>query len=230
MRNLLFAVILILFSSSALFAGDVATFVNLGFSRDSKYFMFAQYGIKQATSGSYADLFYVDVPDNSFAPHGQKSVSYDRKTEPGTFGMGSLFNIIEENIALTTKYGIDHLNSGRILYHLLDGEKSKESLSFRDFLTGDSYTVLLAQSVSEKDKSVKSSFSISFTVKKSGGNSKSFSVGHPDYARQGVKGYKIRQILLSPDTRSLVFIIEKEEADSSGANVRYMTEASRIDF
>jgi predicted secreted protein len=230
MGNRLFITLISILFSLHLYGGDVATFVNLGFSKDSKYFMFAEYGVKQSTSGSYADLFFVDVPNNSFAPNGKKTVSYNEKTEPGTFGMGSLFNIIEENIALTVKYAIDHTKTGRILYHLLDGQKSKESFTFRDFITGDVYSIALSQSVYEKDKSVKSSFSIAFMIKKPDGNSKSFSVGHPDFTRAGVRGYCIRQILLAPDAKSLIFVIEKEEVDGNGANIRYMTEASKIQF
>ncbi len=220
---------LIILTSANIFCGDVATFVNLGFSADSRYFMFAQYGIKHSNSGSFADLFFVDVADNVYAPHGQKSVSYDRKTEPGTFGIGSLVNIIEENIALTTKYGIDHLKTGRILYHLMDGEKPKDSIAFRDFISGDSYSVTLVQSASGDGKNVKSAFSISFTIRKTTGISKTYTVGHPNYQRPGVRSYKIRQILLSPDDKSLIFIMEKEEADTEGVNIRFMTEAIDIE-
>ena len=44
-----------------LLAGDFATFQNLGFSADSKYFMFAQYGAVEKTALPYAELFVVDV-------------------------------------------------------------------------------------------------------------------------------------------------------------------------
>jgi predicted secreted protein len=211
-----------------LYCGDVSTFVNLGFSGDSKYFMFAQYGVRQTNSGSFCDLFFVDVTKNVFAAHGQKTLSYDTKVEPGTFGIGSLINIVEENIALTTKYEIDHLRTGRILYHLLDGEKSKDNLSFRDFISGDSYTVTLVQSAAGEGKNVRSAFNISFTIKKSSGSAKTYTVGHPGYQRSGVRSYKIRQIMLSPDNRSLIFVIEKEEAVTEGVNIRYMIEAIDI--
>ena len=35
-------------------AGDIAQFVNLGFSADSKYFMFGQYGVSETTSSPFA--------------------------------------------------------------------------------------------------------------------------------------------------------------------------------
>ena len=37
-------------------AGDIAQFVNLGFSADSKYFMFGQYGVLQKTSTPWDPL------------------------------------------------------------------------------------------------------------------------------------------------------------------------------
>ena len=43
------------------FAGDVAQFVNLGFSADAKYFLFGQYGITEKDSLPWADTFIVDV-------------------------------------------------------------------------------------------------------------------------------------------------------------------------
>jgi predicted secreted protein len=229
MKILLTTIIYLVFFASSLFCGDVAIFVNMGFSKDSKYFMFAQYGVRQTGSGSYADLYFVDVNRNVFAPHGQKSVSYDYKTEPGTFGMGALFNIIEENIALKTFYRIDHLRTGRILYHLMDGDKSRESFGFRDFITGNMYTIMLSQSSSGNEKSVTSSFGILFTIQKPSGTSKTYTAGHPGYERNGVKSYRIRQIILSPDSSSLVFVIEKEEVDSGGSNIRYMIETVSVE-
>ena len=46
----------------------------------------------------------------------------------------------------------------------------------------------------------------------------------PDFWRDGVRGYRVRQILLAPDGRSLVFAVERAEEDPAGANVRYMVE------
>jgi predicted secreted protein len=42
-----------------------------------------------------------------------------------------------------------------------------------------------------------------------------------------VENYRIREIILAPDNRSLVFVIEKHEVDRSGFNVRYMVETVR---
>ena len=52
-------------------------------------------------------------------------------------------------------------------------------------------------------------------------------VGLPDYWRTGVRRYRIKQVLLAPDDRSVVMVIEREEQDSTGINIRYMVETVR---
>jgi predicted secreted protein len=204
--------------------GDIAAFVNLGFSSNSEYFMFAQYGLKEADSSPYADLFIVDVKANIFAPYGTKSLDYKQPVEPGNTGLGALFTIMEQNIALKTRYGIDHLSTGRIVYHLIDGDKNEEPILFRDFISNKHYKILLHQKAAGQGKNVESSFHIDLTITRADGSSKTYTIGHPAYKRKGVKNYKIRQIILAPDEQSLVFLIEKEEADTKGANIRYMVE------
>jgi len=44
--------------------------------------------------------------------------------------------------------------------------------------------------------------------------------------RKNVNNYIIRQIIIAPDGKTIVFIIEKEEAGAKG--MRYMVETYRI--
>ena len=150
----LFVCIIIFLFTLPIFSGDIATFVNLGFSDNSSYFMFAQYGLKEADSSPYAELYIVDVQANVFAPYGKKTLEYKQKTEPGNSGLGSLFNIIEQNIALKTKYAINHLSTGRILYHLINGEKNEEPITFRDLISNKNYKISLHQKAQGKDKNI----------------------------------------------------------------------------
>ena len=192
--------------------------------------MFAQYGMEETTSCPYADLYIVDVPSNRFAPYGEKGIRSENPVEPGSSAIGILFRIIEQNIALKTRYGINHLHTGRILYQLINGQEGKEQFSLRDFYTGDHYWVSLKETVSGSGKDVSSSFHIEATVERKSGLKKNFTIGHSSYKRQGVKGYTIRQIILAPDGKSLVFVVEKEEMDTTGVNIRYMVETVRLDF
>jgi len=210
-----------------LFAGDSANFLNLGFSDTGRYFMFAQYGIRESTSFPYADLFVVDVPTNKFVSGGVKHGEYQDPAEPGYSGEGAVFRLYRHNLPLVERYRIDHLDTGRILYLLIDGEKPKELLEFRDFITGVQYRIRLVQHRFGSGKTVRASFHINLTVTSKSGV-RTFVVGLPNYERKGVKEYRIRQIILSPDAKSLVFVIEKGEADQAGADIRYMVETVRI--
>ena len=213
----------------AAWAGDIATFQNLGFSPNSRYFMFGQYGITDPGTSPYADTYIVDVPTNSFVPNGVSSTAPKRVAEPFNNGVGALFTLLRDTTALVRKYAISHYTTGRPLYILLDGDEPKEHLSFRDFETGAKYTVALYQDSSGSGAAVSSSFHIYLTREK-GAEKETHTVGRPHYSRPGVKRYAIRQILLGPDDRSLVFVVEKEQYNGSeaGFSIRYMVETVRL--
>jgi predicted secreted protein len=210
------------------FSGDAAVFQNLGFSPDGRYFMFAQYGVSESSSLPYAQIFTVDVPRNRFVPGGARKTVARTAVEPGTDGRGALFNLLEEALPLKKKYGIDHALTGRLLYILLDGAEPLAELEFRDFQADKKYRVVLNQSSAGSGTGVKASFHLVITEEDSSGGSRSYTAGNPDYWREGVRGYRIRQILLAPDGRSLVVAVERAEEDPAGASVRYMVETLKL--
>jgi len=110
----------------------------------------------------------------------------------------------------------------------MDGAEPKAELEFRDFQTDANYRVQLEQSSAGSGEGIKSSFHLFVTVEDPSGRVRSFTAGSPDYWRAGVRGYRIRQILLAPDGRSLVFAMERAEEDPAGASVRYMVETLRL--
>ena len=211
-----------------LWAGDVATFVNLGFSEDSRYFMFAQYGVLEKSAAPYADLFVVDVPKNAFVSQGVRQVTYTNAVEPGSSGQGALFNLIEDAQSLKKQFRIDHLLTGRLLYLSVDGGGTTEPIEFRDFVLGSAYRVSLLQNTADKSGRWVSSFHIQVNITEKNGTTRTLDVGNPGYQREGVKGYKIWQIILAPNGKSLVFVIQKEEQDTKGSNYRYMVETTGL--
>ncbi|MGA2547767.1 MAG: DUF2259 domain-containing protein [Rectinemataceae bacterium] len=227
-KRSLFAAAFFLTTLVPAFAGDVATFVNLGFSSDSTYFMFGQYGIDQAAGKPYAETYIVDDRHNDFVEKGTARKIFDAVIEPGQDPSGAMFALVGEEQSLVKKYKIDHLRPGRLLYVLMDGQEPPSSLSFRDFKTGSSFEVSLNQSSSESKGSVSSSFGIalSFTAKE--GAVKRVVGGNPDIKRQGVKAYVIRRIIAAPDEKTLVFLIEKRTIDKGDPAVRYMVEALKL--
>jgi len=226
---ILICTVLFCFSAGGdLFGGDIATFVNLGFSDDSRYFMFGQYGILEEQSRPYAEIYMVDVGANDFTTGGVKKRTFDGPVQPGQVGLGALLNLLESSTSLTSRFGIDHLNTGRLLYILLNGEEPKSLLNFRDFNTGSHYTIHLIQAEYGSGETVSASFHIDMKVTSASGNTRHFIVGIPNYRRKNVKNYRIKQITLSPDEESIIFLIEKEEKDTAGSNIRYMVETVRI--
>ena len=226
-KRIFFAVCL--FATAAIFgfAGDIASFVNLGFSGDGRYFMFGQYGINEE-SLPYAEIYTVDVPANSFVTGGVFKREYPVAVNPGQEGQGALFTLLHTARDHVNKYRIDHMKPGRILYLLLNGDDPERSLSFRDFETGNRYSIDLIQSSRGSGKSVEAAFYITMRLTRSSGTSSDYTIGRPGYYRSGVRGYQIRSIYASPDESSLVFVIEREEADTGGANIRYMVETVAI--
>ncbi len=215
---------LILLAARAVPAGDVAQFVNLGFSNDGKYFMFGQYGVAETSSAAWADTFIVDVRANAFASNGTQKFAGAQPVDPGSNGLGALLNALSAGFPRTKQLHIDHLSTGRLLYVLLDGAQAPDTLEFRDFQTGRSYKVALAQAPSANGGA---SYGIAVTVTDKDGKARAFAAGDPSYTRPGVKAYHIKQIVLSPDGGSLVFVVQKEEKDTKGSNIRYMVETAR---
>jgi predicted secreted protein len=224
MRIRAFLITIFLIVCGLLFAGDFATFQNLGFSADSKYFMFAQYGAAEKTALPYAELFVVDVAANRFAPGGVEKASYNHPIQPGLDGQGALFNLLADSVDIKKRFSINHTLTGRLVYILLDGAEPKSQLEFRDFQGKKKYRITLVQSSRGSGSEVSSSFHLLVNVEEASGRFASHTVGLPDYWRKGVRRYRIKQVLLAPDDRSVVIVVEREEQDSSGANIRYMVE------
>ena len=217
--------VLLLLAALAASAGDVAQFVNLGFSKDARYFMFGQFGITENESTAWADTFIVDVRANVFAPRGTTEFAGARPVDPGGNGLGALLNALSASLPRTNQFRIDHLSTGRLLYVLLDGAEAANLLEFRDFQTGRSYTVTLTQLPAAG--AAGASFNISIGVTEKDGTTRSFTAGDLGYRRKGVKSYHIKQIILAPDGASLVFIVQKQVQDTRGDNIRYMVETAR---
>lgn len=228
MKRILIIFSIILLSISHLSGGDTARFVNLGFSGDGSYFMFAQHGFKADTGKVYSDLFIVDVDKNIFTSGGVNHGEYETIIEPGQSSDGALFSLLEDVVNQRKMYGISYLEKGRPLYiRIPTGENVEETnkLQFRDFETETKYSVDLQQSVSGANRDLKSTFFIDLTIEYKNGVNRSLKIGHPNFEREGISEYNINRILLSPEEDSLVFIISKTDID---LNVRYMIETVRI--
>ena len=220
--------VLILSVIVPLAAGDVATFVNLGFSEDSSVFMFGQYGVIDGEERPYAEIYTVNVHKNAFVPDGVTKKVYTDEVQPGQDGSGALFNLFHQVEPQVSKYSVDHLKTGRLVYVHVDGDKPKNRIEFRDFYRGDSYVLTLVQQNYGSKKDVSASFHINLSVTSKSGSTRTYTLGLPDYRRDGVISYRIQEVFFSPAESGLVVVMEKELWSEQGKNIRYMVETTTL--
>lgn len=212
-------------------AGDLAVLENLGFSDDGRYFMFGQHVLMTNTGQAYAETAVVDVPRNDFVPGGWKKSSWNVRVLPNQNSRGALYELLSESTDLKNRYGISHLEQGRLLYtrnngddtlqESGEGEESVPGLSFRDFERGREFRMVLFQESAGEGEDVSASFHIKLNVMESSGAEKSYVIGREGYMRPDVIGYRIVRVWTGPDGKSLVIAVAKESSDLS---VRYMVE------
>lgn len=212
-----------------LWAGDTASFVDLGFSPDGTAYMFAQYGIQSATLRPWADLFVVDVRRNNFVEGGRISYVHDSPVTAGSDGSGAFYRLIARNAALAERYGVNFLIQGQPLYIAMNGDSGGgESVEFRDFEGGSSYSASLRSLVEGSGAQLKSSFYINLERTGPEGSRKSYTVGTPQVKRPLIASYRIRKVMIAPKDGSMIFVIEMKKQEGGGVDIRYMVEAVRL--
>jgi predicted secreted protein len=229
-KTLLLAVCILLMALSPLWAGDAASFVDLGFSPDGKIYMFAQYGVQSGTLRPWADLFVVDVPRNNFVSGGRISYTHDSPVLAGQDGSGALYRIIARNAAVAEQYGVSFLRQGQPLYIALDNDPppSGENIEFRDFESGNSYRANLVPYVEGSGEDLKSSFYINLEKTSRDGVRGTYTVGTPQIKRPLIAAYRIKKVMIAPHDGSIVFVIEMKRQIAGGYDIRYMIEAARL--
>jgi len=224
MRKLCTVIIMAAFTA-AVYAGDIANFVNLGFSADGTKFAFGQYGLQDKTYRAYAEIYAVDIGTNTFLQNGIFRTSPSKQTE-GKESKSTFLALQNRAQAALSKWDISETRQGRVLYAQTEATAGNQTLFFRDFQTSDEYTVVL--NTAQKSKT-ESSFYLTVEKTKPNGTKIQKQVGRPDYIRSGVKNYSVKKILMDDSAHAMIFIIEKNEYASSGDSFRYMVEATLID-
>jgi predicted secreted protein len=230
MLKKIFFLAAVLRCGTVLWAGDTASFVDLGFSQDGAVYMFAQYGVVLSTLKPWAELYAVDISRNDFVSGGKLSYSSAGSLNAGNDGAGAFYRIITQNSVLADRYGVDFLHQGHPLYIALDGEGGSpqgERIDFRDFERGFSYQARLVPSTEGSGAELKSSFYIALERIGPAGDRKNFTVGNPGVQRSRISTYKIKKIIASPLDNSLIFVIETRKQAANGYDIRYMIETLR---
>lgn len=216
--------------TSSLRAGDIASFVDLGFSPDGRTYMFAQYGVRSGTLEPWADLFVVDVARNDFVSGGKISYTHNAPVIGGQDGSGAFYRLIAQNAALAQRYGISFLLQGHPLYISLENnlDTPAKTIEFRDFEQNASYRAVLNPYVEGTGAAVWSSFYINLEHTARDGSKKTYVAGNPRIKRALIGSYSIKKVILSPQGRFMVFVIEMKRHNNGSFDIRYMVETLQL--
>lgn len=231
MKKIISTVITMCLLAASVMAGDVATFVEGGWSSDGKIYVFGQYGKTDKSFQGWAELIEVDIAKNDYADNGYFSV------KPSSVTNGKNGRDVYESLEAKSFYSTKTLNlkptePDQVLYLCEDPlKKGSDEINFKDFLGSKiddqkTYSVNIVPTVNGTGATAKSSFYILIEKKDADGNViASQKVGNPDIRRKGVTGYKIEKIMTDKAGKSMIFVVEKTMEDKTGINVRYMVEA-----
>jgi len=223
-------IIFVLTCVSALWGGDTASFVDLGFSPDGRTYMFGQYGVLSQSLKPWAEVFVVDVRSNNFVQNGKISFTQNSPIKAGQDGSGVLYQLINNNSGFVNRYGINFQNQGLPLYIARDENPpmNGEIIDFRDFVSGKSYRAELVSTVFNSGSSISSSFYINLESRSPNGQVKNYTVGNPQIKRPQTASYNIKKVLIDADGESLIFVIEMKKIAENSHDIRYMIEALRL--
>jgi predicted secreted protein len=216
---------------SGLWAGDNASFVDLGFSADGKTYMFGQYGVLSPSLKPWAELYIVDVNTNNFVKDGRISFTENTRIKAGQDGSGILYRLLNNNSRLTSLNGIDFQNQGLPLYitRTLKLPENGEVIDFRDFLAKKTYKAELIPTINGIGQAKNSSFYINLTCTLENGQVRSYNkIGTPQKVRPGIVSYNFSKVLIDSRGESIIFVIEMKRIAEDGYDIRYMVEAQRL--
>jgi predicted secreted protein len=226
-----FAITLALSIASSVWPGDIASFVDFGFSSDGLNYMFGQYGVQSQSLKPWAELFVVDVPRNTFVNGGRLSFVHDSPVIAGQDGIGALFRLVSRNTELVNRSRITYLLQGQLLYLSLETApppSAGETIEFRDFERKESYRARLVPTVEGSGANLNSSFFITLERNFQTSARRSYTVGTPQVKRPLISAYRIKKVMIAPQGGAMVFVIETSKPADNGPDVRYMVETVSI--
>lgn len=233
MKKTAFMGALIFMGMSILSAGDVASFVDKGFTEDGKYYIFGQYGVTDKKFQGWAEIYQVDIAKNDYVDLGVY-ITKPTSVTSGKQGREVYDSLEAKSFDYYKNIKTETANPDHILYILDDvNKKGSDEIVFKDFRGSkdvekpDTYHIQLFPTVTGSGKNVKSSFYILLEKKDFDGNViTSKKIGSPNIVRKGVNNYKIERIFCDKSEKNLIFVIEKMMEDDTGISIRYMVEAA----
>jgi predicted secreted protein len=238
-KSLLLSLVAFFSLNICLYAGDVANFVDMGFSGDGGIYAFAQYGVDESTLLPWGELCIVDVALNDFVPGGRIKYRESTRITAGDDGINALKKFLAGKKNIEVQYGVtlDVRPSETSIPLFISRENGHdpdgETIEFRDFDEGAYYKAELVSAIGT-GAALRSSFYIKLTKDfpdaSSDRQSVSRIVGSPDVARRDITSYTIKKVLISQDRSSLIFVIEEtvRKNNNEAPDIRYMIEALRF--
>lgn len=216
--------ILCCFAVFGAFAGDVAVFQDIGFSKDGKIYFFGEYGKTDKKFVPYGEIYGVDVAKNEYVP-GLVFKSQDKNFEKAS---RKVFEALyAKRYSEIQKYECYKPRPEDILYIMEEESKGEtDEIVFKSFEESEyEYHVKLVPTFYGN----KSSFYINVEVFDKEGNCKvSYKAGTPSIKRPNVTGYKIIRIFTNANKEGVVFVVEKKIEDENGTSIRYMVETTKL--
>lgn len=223
------------FASIFAFAGDAASFDDIGFSKDGKYYIFGTYGKTDKEYKAWAEIYTVDVEKNDFVKGEVYKINLSGK-DSEISGKNCYLQLKADSEWRLAKYEAKPADAETLLFLRESEKKDPEAeIVFQDFEASKNgekiyYHVKLIPTFEGKGKSVKSKFYIDVKRQNEDGEViSSWKVGSPDIKRKGITSYQIDRIFTDKSGKNLVFIIQKTLEDSKGTSIRYMVETYTID-
>lgn len=224
MKKILVSLFTLCLMNLAIFAGDVAVFQEIGFSKDGKIYVFAEYGKQDKKFNPYAEIYTVDVAKNDFVPGKVYKVQDKSFTKASKAHFEELY---AKHYSEIKKLECYNSQPEDILYIMEEESKYEyDEILFKSFEENEvTYNVKLVPTF----YSGKSSFVINVSVYDQDNKLiTEYQVGTPSVKRKNVTGYKIVRIVQSKDKQSIVFVVEKRIEDENGVSIRYMVETKRL--
>lgn len=209
----------------AAFAGDVAVFEDIGFSKDGKTYFFGEYGKTDKKFIPYGEIYGVDVAKNEYIP-GKVFKSQDKKCTKASKDVYE--ELYAKHYSEIQKYECYKAQPVDLLYVMEEESKgSTEEIVFKSFEESEyTYHIKLIPTFYGN----KSSFYIDVSVyDKDDKPVLKYKAGTPSVKRANVTDYKIVKIFTNKTKDGVVFVVEKRIEDENGVSIRYMVETTKLE-
>lgn len=202
-----------------LFAGDGAIFTSLGFSKEGRYFAFAQYGEQDGSGFPYAELYIVDVEKNDFVSGGVIKNLWKDQDDPQARGIHVLLETRSSADSLLKKYGIDAKRQPHFAVSHTADERDLVEWKSRD-------GILLGLKLEQQGDGELGMFNsaAAFQLLLSQNKKLLATIGNFKRFRKHVIRYDIDRVLTSEDDIAVIVVVRMTSIGFEGPNIRYMVE------